>query len=110
MDKQEILNQAQHDNKGIDIADLEAQHKGAYIAYFIGIILIIIFDAVEAIVFHHINYGANMVMFAMLFAAFLVKFIQLRKKHELFVTILYGVGFVCFLILWILQLIGVMAR
>ena len=110
MNKQEILDSAQHDNKGMDIADLEAQHKGAYFAYFIGMILIIVFDIVEGAVHHQILYGANVVLFAMPFTAFLVKFIHLKKKHELIVAICYGVGLLTFLVLYILQLIGVMPR
>ena len=65
---------------------------------------------VEGIKFQHINYGGNMVLFAMAFTAFLVKFIQLKKRHELFVSLVYGLGAVAFFVLWILQLLGVIAR
>lgn len=110
MEKEEILMQAQHQNKGKDIADLDAQKKGAYLAYFVGLFLIIIWDVVEGIIFHHINYGGNMALFAMAFTAFLIKYISLKKKHELIVSIIYGLGTIAFLVLWILQLIGIMSR
>ena len=110
MEREEILAKAQAENKGKDIADLDAQRKGAYIAYFVGLTLIIIWDIVEGIRFHHINYGGNMALFAMAFTAFLVKFIKLRKRHELIVALVYGIGTVTFLVLWILQLAGVMPR
>ncbi len=110
MEKEEILMQAQHQNKGKDIADLDAQRKGAHVAYFVGLFLIIIWDCVEGILFHRINYGGNMALFAMAFTAFLMKYIQLRKKHELVVTLAYALCTVAFLVLWILQLVGVMPR
>lgn len=110
MEKEEILKQAQQENKGKDIADLDAQRKGAYIAFFVGLFLIIIWDIVEGFMYHHINYGGNMALFAMAFTAFLVKYIKLRKRHELIVCIIYGLGAIAFLTLWILQLVGVMPR
>jgi hypothetical protein len=51
-----------------------------------------------------------MVLFAMASTAFLVKYIHLRKRHELFVSLAYGLGAVAFLVLWILQLIRVLSR
>ena len=72
MEKEEILEKAQAENKGKDIADLDAQRKGAHLAYFVGLFLIILWDIVEGIVYHQINYGGNMALFAMAFAAFLV--------------------------------------
>ena len=110
MERNEILAKAQEENKGKDIADLDAQRKGAYIAYFVGLFLILIWDVVEGIAFHHINFGGNMALFAMAFTAFLVKYLSLRKRHELIVAIIYGLAAVAFLVLWILQLAGVMAR
>lgn len=110
MEREEILAKAQIENKGKDVADLDAQRKGTYNAYFVGLFLIIIWDIVEGFRFHHINYGGNMALFAMAFTAFLVKFVKLRKRHELIVTLVYGLGTVMFLVLWILQLVGVMSR
>jgi hypothetical protein len=110
MEKDEILMKAQEENKGKDVADLDAQRKGAYIAYFVGLFLIIIWDVVEGIRFHHINYGGNMALCAMASTAFSVKYVNLKKRHELFVALVYGLAAVTFLVLWILQLIGVMPR
>ena len=49
MNKEEILKMAQTENRGRDVADLDAQRKGAYFAYIIGICLIIAVDIVEGI-------------------------------------------------------------
>ena len=73
MDKDEILAKAQSENKGMDIADLDAQKKGAYIGYFVGIIGIVLVDIIDGIITKHVNHGANMVIALMCFSAFLVK-------------------------------------
>ena len=107
MTKEEILLKAQEENKGKDMADLEAQRKGAYAAYFVGILLIVIVDVVEGFVFNRISYGGNMAVFMMAFTAFIVKFRVRKKKHELFVALVYGAIGIMWLVLWILQLCGV---
>ncbi len=45
------------------MADLDAQKKGAFLAYFVGLFLIIIWDVVEGIVFKTIHYGGDMALF-----------------------------------------------
>ncbi len=104
MNKEEILKQAQAENNGKDVADIEAQHRGAYAAYFVGIMLIIMVNVIEGFVFGRTGYGGTMAVFAMGFTAFLIKYITLRKKHELFVAICYGGFTLMWLVLWILQL------
>ena len=42
MDKEEILLKAQQENKGKDVADMEAQMAGAWFAYIFGVIGIIL--------------------------------------------------------------------
>lgn len=107
MDKEEILKKAQKDNNGSDFADLNYQQKGAYISYFVGIIGIIIVNIIEAIILKRVNYGADFVMCLMIGVAFLYKFIKLKKKHELFVTLCYFSLTIMFLVFWILQLLRV---
>ena len=109
MNKEDILKMAQEENKGKDVADVEAQHKGAYKAYFVGIILIVLVNIVEGFVIGRISYGGTMAIFAMGFTAFLIKYMTLRKRHELFVALIYGLFTVMWLVLWILQLCGVIA-
>ena len=104
MDKEEILKKAQKENNGKDLADLEAQKKGAWVAYIVGVLLLIAVDCVNGFVFHYVNRGADFALFSMAFTAFLVKYIKLRKKHELIVMICWGVLAVTMLVLWILQL------
>lgn len=107
MNREDILSKAQNEGRGRDVADFEAQKRGAYRAYFVGIILIILIGFVEGFVFKRSNYGGTMAIFAMGFTAFLIKYRTLRKKHELIVTLIYGAMTLLWLVLWILHLCGV---
>ena len=65
---------------------------------------IIIVNIIEGIVLERINYGADFIICLMVGFAFLYKYINLRKKHELFVTICYFSLSIMFLVFWILVL------
>lgn len=108
MNKEEILAKAQSEGKEKDLPDIEAQKSGAWIAYIIGVILLIVVDTVNGFVLHNVNRGADFALFSMAFAVFLTKYIRLRKRHELVITIIWGVLAFSMLIVWILQLTGVM--
>lgn len=108
MNREDILKKAQKENNGKDVADLDAQRRGAYFAYIVGVCLIILVDIVEGIVLHRISYGCNAAMFAMAFIAFLTKYRILHKRHELVVTILYGLCTAVWTVMWVLQLCGVL--
>ena len=108
MNKDEILLKAQNENKGKDFAEKEVQRDGAWIAYTVGVILIIVVDTVNGFVLHNVNRGADFALFSMAFVIFLVKYIKLRKKHELIPLFIWGILSISMLVLWILQLCGVM--
>ena len=104
MDREEILNKAQIENRGRDLADREAQKDGSLFAYIIGVCLLIIVDTVNGFVFRYVNRGPDFALFAMAFTVFLVKYIRLKKKHELIMTVIWGVLALSMLVVWILQL------
>ena len=110
MNKEEILKQAQDEGKGIDIADIDAQHIGGAKAFRIGIALIAIWNFLEFGLYKTYSFGFLMTIFGMSATAFLMKYRKLRKTHELIVFIIYSIAFIIFLTLWILQLVGVMSR
>ena len=104
MEKEEILAKAQKENNGVDLADRSAQKDGAWMAYIACVILVIIVDTVNGFVLHNVNRGMDFVLFTAAFIVFLVKFIRLRKKHELIPLIVWGVLSLAMLVVWILQL------
>ena len=106
MNKDKILSMAQNEGKEKDLPDLEAQKSGAWIAYTIGVILLLIVDIVNGVVLHYDNRGADFVLFSMLCALFVTKYIRLRKRHELVIAILWGITALIMLARWIMQLMG----
>ena len=104
MDREEILNKAKLENKGKDPADREAQKDGGLLAYIVGVCLLIIVDTVNGFVFHNVNRGPDFALFSMAFIVFLVKYIKLRRKHELVTAIIWGVLALAMLAVWILQM------
>ena len=108
MEKEEILKKAQKENKGRDLADLEASRKGAMLGYMIGGIIAVVICIIEFALTERFPYGPLAGITSMIFVAFLVKYITLRKKHELIVAITYGLWVIFFLNMWILQLCKVL--
>jgi hypothetical protein len=108
MNKDQILSMAQNEGREKDLPDLEAQKSGAWIAYIIGVVLLIVVDTVNGFVLHYVNRGTDFVLFSMACAVFVTKYIRLRKRHELVVAIIWGVLAASMLVVWIMQLTGVM--
>lgn len=108
MNREEILTKAQSEGKQRDLPDREAQRNGAWAAYILGVVLLIIVDTVNGFVLRYVNRGADFALFSMAFTLFLTKYLRLRKKHELIITIIWGVLALSMLVVWILQLIGVL--
>ena len=108
MEKEEILAKAQKENKGKDLAELEVTNKATNLAFTVGglfIVALLITDWIITDTFKYFVLGGLMVMIAV---AFIYKYIRLRKRHELVVSILYIIGAIGFLALWVTQLCGLM--
>ncbi len=108
MNKEDILAMARSEGREQDLPDREAQRSGAWIAYILGVVLLIIVDTVNGLVFHYVNRGADFALFSMAFVLFLIKYLRLRRRHELIITIFWGVLALSMLVVWILQLKGVL--
>ncbi|MCR5764223.1 MAG: DUF6442 family protein [Treponema sp.] len=106
MTKEEILEKSRNDNGGKDIEDLEVQKSSARIAYFSSFAFCILISLLNWIFSKKISVQCWLVFFGMLSVAFFVKFIELKKKHELFVALSYLVIFVLLLIFFLLQITG----
>ena len=104
MEREEILSKAVEDNKGMDIADLEAQKSASVAGYYVVATLILVVTLVDKAVLDKTNFGALMACFMMFSIAFLVKYIKLKRRHELIVSILYGLVAVASLVCWIMDL------
>ena len=80
MTKEEILEKSRNENQNKDYADLEAQSKGALVAYYAGFVFCSICAVLELIFKRTVNAGVWVILFGMLSTAFLVKYIRLQKN------------------------------
>lgn len=108
MDREEILAKARQEGKEEDLPDREAQKSGAWVAYIVGVVLLILVDTVNGFVLHYVNRGADFALFSMAFVVFLIKYRRLRRRHELIIAVIWGVLALSMLAVWILQLTGVL--
>ena len=108
MNREDILARAQQEGKNQDLPDREAQRNGAWAAYIVGVVLLILVDTVNGFVLHYVNRGADFALFSMAFVVFLIKYLRLRRRHELIVALIWGVLALSMLAVWVLQLTGVL--
>ena len=106
MNREDILAKAQQEGKEQDLPDREAQRSGAWAAYILGVVLLIIVDTVNGLVLHYVNRGADFALFSMAFVIFLIKYLRLRRRHELIIAVMWGALALSMLAVWILQLTG----
>ena len=106
MEKQEILEKAQKENKGKDLAELDITNKATNLAFMVGGLFIVAILVVDWIITGTFKYFVLGGLQAMIAVAFIYKYVRLRKKHELAMSILYVVGSIAFLTAWIFQLCG----
>lgn len=106
MNKEEILERSRKENKNKDIIELDAIRGGCRVAYLVGPIACIVLCFMQMAIKHTINWGCWAINFSILDTVFLVKYVKLRKKHELIMTIFYFVLCIFFLIGFIMALRG----
>lgn len=104
MNKAEILEMSKRENRGKDIADLEVAKMSIQYGWLIAVCLLAVVAVTEAVVYGRVNYGIFFAVTAGCDGIFISKYLKLRKRHELIVSILYGIAAAAFLIAWILGL------
>lgn len=106
MTKEEILEKSRKENRNVDMFDLEIQKKAASIAIIAAIFLGTIIFAVNFLVTKNPHYDVFILICGMESVLFFVKFVKMKKIHELIVAICYTAGFLLFTAAWIINLIG----
>lgn len=96
MEKEEILEKSRKENKNKDIAELEIINRSGKIAYVVGALLCCVISFLDWSFTKTINCACWMVNFGMLTAVFTVKYIRLKKRHELIFAIVYFLIFAFF--------------
>ena len=105
MTREEILEKSQNENKGKDFAEMEIIKKALMTGWVVTVCLVGVVLILNGVILDHEDMGALFAVMAGLFIVFLTKYIKLRKKHELFITIAYGIASLSFLISWIMTLV-----
>ena len=96
MDKDEILERSRKEHKDMDFVELEVINKANIIANVVGVMVCGILTVIHAIVRESMDNSAWTVMFSILSAIMLVKYVKLRRWHELVVGLCYLVSAICF--------------
>ena len=106
MTKEEILAKSRDENRNGDLIDLEVQSKAAKVGIFVSFLLCAVISIVEFVFTKKVSVQCWMVFFGITATIFLIKFIKIHKKHELFVFICYLVVFILLSIRFIFTLLG----
>jgi len=106
MDREEILEKSRRENRGIDEAETRVLEKAGKLAAQVGMTLCCVISVLEVIFTEKISLSSWTIYFSILGTTFLIKYIRLRKKHELLLAIFYLCLCAAFLTLYLLRLTG----
>ena len=104
MNKEEILAKSKQENRGQDIANLEVSKASMLFGWITAVCLLSLVAVVEALVCSRMNSGIFFGVMAGCSAIFINKYLKLRKRHELYIAIVYVIAAIAFFVTWILQL------
>ena len=104
MNREEILAKSKQENHGQDIASLEVSKSSMLFGWITAVCVLALVAVTEALVHDRMNSGIFFAVMAGCAAIFINKYLKLRKRHELYIAIVYTIGAVAFLISGIIQL------
>ncbi len=102
MDKEEILARSREENKDRDFVEAEALAKASTIALGAGLIVGGLLSVLHAIFADKPDYGIWTVYFSVLATTMIVKFVKLRRRHEMAIGLIY-LGFCVFFFVFYLR-------
>jgi len=106
MDKDEILARSRKENQDRDFVEAEALGKANAIALSVGILVCGLLSVLHAMFADTPDYGIWTAYFSVLATTMIVKFVKLRRRHELVIGLLY-LGFcVFFFVFYLRDLLG----
>ena len=91
MNKEEILEMSRAENKNKDIYEQEVLKQAGTSAVIVMMVLATIFCVVQIFVGGGMNYGLWALVFGANMTTFWVKYIRIRRKHELVMAISYTI-------------------
>ncbi|MGN0907427.1 MAG: DUF6442 family protein [Bullifex sp.] len=106
MTKEEILEKSRKEMKGMDVADIEISKSAIQTGWLVAVSLTAVIVVADAVVFSSIPVEMLFCIFGGLATVFWIKYFRLKKRHELFVGVMYTIAALCFLISWFIQIVG----
>ena len=91
MDKDEILAKSRAENRNKDVYEQEVLKQASKSAVIVQMILAAIFFVTQIFVGEGINWGLWALVFSTNMTIYWVKYIKLRRKHELMIAIAYTI-------------------
>ena len=104
MNREEILEKSRQENRGQDVANLEVSRSSIIFGWIIAVCMLAVVAVAEALKYDRMNSGIFFAVMAGCSAIFIRKYVKLRRKHELFISIMYVITALAFLVSWIIQL------
>lgn len=106
MTREEILEKSRSEMQGKDIVDMEISRKAIVAGWIIAVVLAMFVTIIDAIVYSRLPVEILFAVLGGLATVFWIKYFKLHKRHELLVAALYTISSLCFLIAWILHIVG----
>ena len=107
MQKEEILKKSRDENKNKDFVDLEISAQAGNIAGRVGACVCCLISLVSYWVIDTLLLSPWIIYFSILGTHYLVKFIKIKKKTDLVITVLYYAMGVLALVFFVLRLVEV---
>ena len=107
MTREEILKKSREENMGFDVAEAEAAKSGIKYGWMVAVVLSCIFVVVDGIILSRVPVEMLSAVLSGLSTVFFSKYFITRKRHELFIGIVYGIASICFFVYWIIQITSI---
>ena len=107
MDKDEILERSRKEHKDRDFVEDEALAQASKTAIWVGTIVCGLLTILQDVFQNSVVYGIWTLMFSILATMMLVKFVRLRKRHELVTGLIYLGNSILFFVFYLRDVLGV---
>lgn len=106
MRKEDVLEKSRSENKRMDEFELAVIASAGKLAAKVGMTVCCLVSVLQVIFIGTINYESWTIYFSILGTISIVKYVKLRQKIELAMSIVYSVIFIFFTVLFITRLVG----
>lgn len=96
MKKEEILEKSRRENKNRDIVEIDTINSASKIAAIVGALLCVLVSSLDWHFTKTINFACWAINFGILSTLLGMKYLRLRRKHELLITAVYLLFFIFF--------------